>query len=493
MIGRLRALSRGDQLLVGLLLAHVLIKLAVYPQVMHAELIGDETSYVNGGRALSNALRDLVGFRALDTAELSRNVVSSGWFMPGMMFLCAPLFVVDPDASLQMIRGYLGVVSLLLSVGAVLAVRRTFGVRYAVGLAIFPGLVPMWSSFSYAAWGDLTAGIMVLWFLCLLVPVLRRVRQGVPPTWSEGARLGLLAILVVYFRSSASVLSVGLCLVVGLAILFLLRGRARLQGFAAMVLAGGVFLAVLAPWSITASKALDDRVITTTTVGTVRANTFGDRSQLCFGPCDPTSTIWFTPVRYAREVSRATGVGEVEMLNQMSEYARRDVTAHSYARDVFTNTKAYLFKPGGFAIHLQPPNAGKDAAYWAIAGTTTVMFYAVLLLVLAMMLTVFRASFENRWSAIVIKLGIGALLLQPFVHIAGARYWTTAAPMFGLGCVLLVGEWRSRRRGQVEELVDLPDYSGPGAVTTARWLDRVQWLLVAGFVAVPVVLAILAV
>jgi len=491
-IDRLRSL-RADQWLLWLLVAHVLLKLAIYPQVMHAELIGDETSYVNGGRALSNALRDLVALNPLDTAELSRNVVSSGWFMPGMMFLCAPLFVVVPDASVELIRAYLGGVSLLLSIGAVLAVRRTFGARYAVGLAIFPGLVPMWVSFSYAAWGDLTAGIVILWFLCLLVPVLRRVHAGRRPTWAEGAKLGLLAILVVYFRSSAAVLSVGLCLVLGVAVLFLLRGRERVLGFLAMVLAGGVFLMVLAPWSVTASKALDDRVLTTTTVQTVRANTFGDHYQLCFGPCDPTSTIWFTPVRYAREVSRVTGVGEVEMLGQMSAYARRDVTAQSFARDVFRNTRAYLFKPGGFAIHLQPPNAGKNLAYWVIAGSTTVMFYLALLGMLGMLLTVFRSSFENRWMALVLKLGIGALLTQPFVHIGGARYWTTIGPLMSLGCVLLVGEWLSRRRGQVEPLSDVPADAALPSATVARWVDRVQWLLIAGLIGVVAVLGVLAI
>ncbi|WP_235739179.1 hypothetical protein [Nocardioides alcanivorans] len=251
---------------------------------------------------------------------------------------------------------------------------------------------------------------------------------------------------------------------------------------------------VLAPWSVSASRALDDRVITTTTVQTVRANTFGDHYQLCFGRCDPTSTIWFTPVRYAREVSRATGVGEVEMFGQMSAYARRDVTPESYARDVFRNTSAYLFKPGGFAIHLQPPNAGKDFGYWAIAGTTTVMFFLAMLLVLGMLLTIFRTSFENRWTAIVLKLGIGALLTQPFVHIAGARYWTTIAPLMSMACVLLIGELLSRRKGQVEPLADVPE---GGAVlptaTVATWLDRVQWVLLMGFVAVVAVLAVLAI
>lgn len=489
----LRGLRRGDRLLLGLLVAHVLLKLAVYPYVMHAEPVGDEINYIDGGRALSNALRDLVALNAFDTAELSRNVVASGWFMPGMMFVAAPLFVVVPDASIELIRAWFGVVSLVMAIGAVLAVRRTFGTRYAVALAIFPGLVPMWASFSFGAWGDLTAGIVVVWLLCLLVPVLRRVGEGIRPTWQEGVKLGLLAIVVVYFRSSAAVLSVGLCLVVGVAVLLLLRGRDRLLGFGSMVLAGAAFLMVLAPWSVSASLALDDKVLTTTTVQTVRANTFGDHDELCFGPCDPDSTVWFTPVRYAREVARATGVGEVSMFSEMSEYARRDVTAQSYSRDVFRNTAAYLFKPGGFAIHLQPPNRGTDLAYWVIAGSTTVMVYLALLGMLVALLTVFRSSLENRWTALALKLAVGALLTQPFVHIGGARYWTTMAPLLAMGTLLLLGEWRSRRRDQVEPLSTAP--AGAARVSTAvvaRWLDRTQVALAVGFLGVLVVLGVLA-
>lgn len=490
--GWIRALGRGEQLLLGLLVAHVVLKLAIYPYVMSAEPVGDEINYIDGGRALSNALRDLVALQPLDTAELSRNVVASGWFMPGMMLLATPIFVVAPDAPIELIRAWFGLVSFVMAVSAVLAVRRAFGVRYAVALAVFPGLVPMWISFSFAAWGDLTAGIVVVWLLCVLVPVLRRVGDGIRPTWREGLSLGLLAIAVVYFRSSAAVLSVGLCLVVGLAVLLLLRGRDRLVGFGSMVLAGVTFLIVLAPWSIGASQALDDRVITTTTVQTVRANTFGDHEKLCFGPCDPDSTLWFTPVQYARQVDRATGVGEVSMFTEMSEYARREVTAQSYARDVFRNTGDYLFKPGGFAIHLQPPERGMDTAYWVIAGSTTVMVYLAMLAMLIALFTVFRTSLENRWLALVLKLSVGALLTQPFVHIGGGRYWTTMAPLLGLACVLLFGELRSRRRGPIETPADVPVGVGPAPVAVATWLDRIQMLLAAGLVGVVVVLGVLA-
>lgn len=486
-------LSRGDQLVLALVLAHVVAKLLMFPQVMDARLVGDEASYVDGGRALSNALRDLVALRGLDTAELSRNVVSSGWFMPGMMFLVAPIFVVDPDASIAVVRAWLGLCSSLLFLTGVFAVRRSFGIRYAAFLLVFPGLVPMWLAFSYGAWGDLTAGLVVLVMVTLVVPILRRVRDGVPPTYKEGAALGALAIAIVYFRSSAAILSVGMCLVVGLVVLLLLRGSRRVHGFGSMVLAGAIFVAVLAPWSVLASKALDSRVLMTTSVSNVTANTFGDHDQLCFGPCDPNSTIWFTPVRYAREVARATGAGEVEVQEQMSEYARRGVTSTSYSRDVLRNAGSYLFKPAAFAIHLQPPNAGRNAQFWIVAGVTVLMYFPVLLLAILAMLAVFRTSFENRWSALVLKLGIGALLVQPFVHIAGGRYWTTAAPLFALAAVLFWGERHSRRAGIVEKLSDTPSGAAVPEAVTAKWLDRIQVALVGAIVAVPVVLLVLAI
>lgn len=484
-------LPRIEIVLLILVIAHVALKLILYPQVMDAKLIGDETSYVNGGRAFSNAVRDLVSFSGVDTAELQRNVISSGWFMPGMMLLLAPLFIVDPDASLQVIRAYLGVCSTLILLLAVSVVRRHLGDRYAVVLLVFPGLVPMWLLFSFAAWGDLTAGLIAVIFMATLVPVLRRIRVGDPITWRDGLTLGLLAIAVVYFRSSASVLAVGLCLVVGLIILFSLRGKVRLRSFGAMVVAGVGFVSVLLPWSIAASDTLGSRVLTTTSVANGTANTFGDRSQVCFGPCDSGSTLWFAPVRYSREVGRATGLGEVEVQEQMSAFARENVTPQSYSRQVLSNFGSYLFKPAGFAIHLQPPNSGQNLPYWLIAISTNLMFFPMLAAAVLMMLGVFRTSFDNRFLSLLLTLGLGALALQPFLHVAGARYWTTAAPMLGMAAVLLGGELLARRRGHREALLPASE-NHRGDAVLARWLDRAQWVLAAGLVLMVAGLTILA-
>ena len=89
-------------------------------------------------------------------------------------------------------------------------------------------------------------------------------------------------------------------------------------------------------------------MLTTTTVPISLANTFGDRAELCFGRCDPDSSLWFRPLRYAREVGRATGVSEVEVEKQMSDYALRDLERREYARQAWWNIGSYFFLPANF-------------------------------------------------------------------------------------------------------------------------------------------------
>lgn len=438
----------STHVLVGLLCAHLVIKLALFPLVAHAPLVGDEVAYVDGARALSNLVRDLGGFGPVDGDELRRNVVGSGWFMPGMSLLLTPLFVVDPDASVTAIRAYLGVVTTGLLVLTMLSVRRVLGDRFAAVVLVFPGLVPMWLLFSYSGWGDLCAGLLILALVVHLVVVLRSVAEGAAPGVRDGVRLGALAIAAVYFRSSALLLVVAVGVVTVGAALLVLRRRERRRGLAAVAAAGLVFTAALLPWSVFASHTLGDRVVTTTSVPTVMANTFGDRDRVCFGECDPHSSIWFSPLRYSREVARATGLSEIEVQRQMSSYARGDVTGHSYADDVVANVHAYTDEPARFARFLKAPDEEGKAAERVrsvAVATTEVMFFAMLAVAAGMLLAVYRAPFEAQAVSTLMKLGLGALLTQPFVHISGARYWTSAAPLCALAFgLLLTRRWEQR-------------------------------------------------
>ena len=472
-------LERPQRVLLGLVAAVVLLRVGLYPGTAGAPVYGDEAYYVDAARALSNLVRDLVSFSGPDTAELRQNVASNGWFMPGTGVLLTPLFVVVPQAPIELVRAYLGLASTALLLLAVLGVRRHLGRVPAGAVLVVPGLVPMYAVFGFAAYGDLIAGLFVLMLLTQAVALVRRASLGAPSTWRHGIHLGLLAIAAVYFRSSVSILVVGLLGTTLLAGVLLARGQWR-RLVATMLAAGATFIVLLAPWSAYASHELGGRVLTTTSVPTVLANTFGDRDDVCYGECDPGSSIWFSPLRYSREVARATGISEMQAAAEMSVYARTDVTAESYARDVLDNLARYLRNPAGFARIFESPTAPYPTAE-VVGALTYLMAFPAFLVGLVMLLYVDRRGAGAQVRSLLVKVAIGALLVQPFVHIAGSRYWMTLAPLLGLSVGHLYGAWRHRGRG-----------SGR-SVAEHAWLTRLQVVLAVSVVVVAVVLVGLAV
>lgn len=486
-------LPRPEILLGWLVVAHVVLKLLIYPLVMHADPVGDESAYLNGGRALSNLLRDAFALTSPDGAELSRNVVASGWFMPGMPVVIAPVYLLFPDAPIWLVRGYLGLVTLVLFLVVVRSVRRRLGPGWACVLVALPGLIPSWVVFTYGAWGDLCAGLVLVLLIVHLVEMFRGLRRGEAPGLKEGVVLGLLSIAALYLRSSTSVLLAGLGVATLATAVVMLRGRVRWQAVGSAAVAGVVFVVLLAPWTFFASDVLGARVLTTTTVPTVMANTFGDRSEVCFGHCDPESTQWFRPLRYAREVGRATDTSEVEVLKQMSSYALRDLTAAHYLDQVVHNLAAYSLQPNNFTGYLAPPEGRGTFGEVGeqVANAITWLLYVPLVLIgFVSLLFHARRSLEARLLDVLTKLALGSLLVQPFVHIAGARYWTTAGP------ILAIAAFSFLRERQLASGADNPPTDGvltSRDATAVRWLGRVQVLLsvATGVVAVVLVGAVI--
>lgn len=449
MVSRLRALGRADRVLLALLGLHVVLKVLMYVHAAGADIFGDESAYANGARSFSNALRDLGSFGPVDGAELERNVVGSGWFMPGMSLLLTPLFLVVPDASTEIFRAYLGVVSTAMFAYALWEVRRVLGRRVAVAFAVLPGLIPTFALFGVAAWGDAYAGLALVVVLVRAVEMARQVAGGVAPSRRQAAALAGWSIATVYLRSSVLpiIAAIGVLALVGVVVG--LRDHERRRGLVAGVVGGAVFLAVLLPWSVAASASLGGRVVTTTSVPLALANTFGDREQFCYGPCDPGSTIWFNPLRYSREVARATGHSEMEVQQQMSAYARRDMTAHSYATNVVDDFDRYTTEPWRFLTYLPLDGETDPVEDGARIGTEWLFQLATGIAVLALLL-VARRSRERQVQLVLVKLALGGLLFQPFVHVAGPRYWTTAAAVAGLALGLLATwalDLRAVRRG----------------------------------------------
>ncbi|MDO9456979.1 hypothetical protein [Nocardioides sp.] len=445
-------LGRPARVLAWLFAATVLVKVVVYVGVAGGGLVGDEAYYFDSGRALSNAVRDLVWLRSPDPGEMDRIVVGSGWFMPGMSVVLTPLYLVFPGAPLEVARGYLALLTTLLLLVTALRVRRTLGAVPAGAVLVYPGLVPTYAAFGAAGWGDSAAGLVAVLMVCQAIDMVRAVREHGSISWRAGVTLGVYAIVAVYFRSSVSLLVVGVLGVTFVVSMVLAARAERGRVVLSYVAAGVAFLAILAPWSIGASAALDARVVTTVSVPTVRANTFGDRDLVCFGECDPGSSIWFSPLRYSREQARAAGLSEVDIASEMSAYARRDVTSTSYARDVGINAGRYFYNPARFATLLRWHDAPYSIVPLAEVGTAG-LFYPASLLMLVVLGAVTRRSFDLQLSLVLVKVAIITLMVQPFVHIAGPRYWTTLAPLLGLGAALL---WAVRR----ERIDDAPRAGG---------------------------------
>jgi hypothetical protein len=102
--------------------------------------------------------------------------------------------------------------------------------------------------------------------------------------------------------------------------------------------------------------------------------------------------------------------------------------------------------------------------------------------VAAALLVVSGRRYSDQVVAVLLKVGLLALLTQPFVHLAGSRYWTTAGALGGLAVVVLV---RAVRDAVTQRPADPGD-------EPSRLLSGLQWLLSGGTIAVVAVVAVLA-
>ena len=468
------ARSAVPVVLLGLLAADVVVKVLLLPRAVHAPLQGDEIAYVNAAKVLASVVRDLLTGHHPDLTAIRVTVIGNGWFMPGMSCVLTPLFLMVPHASVEMIRLYIGVLTLVLFLVTVRETRRTLGDLFAGALLVLPGLVPMWVLYSYTVWGDLTAGLLVVIALCWLMRRARAMNAGVAPTVGQGIFFGVLCIATLYVRSSALPLVGGLLGLVFLGSVLALRGRERRHAIASWGCAVLAFGALLLPWSYAASRALDGRVVTTSTVPISVAVAFGDPDDLCFGPCD-NGNIWFSMVRYSRQVARATGASELTVQKQMSTYALRDATPHTFARAVLADTHRYVFEPSGFeAVFRNPPGSAPDSTSAVTRWVTDGLYFAFLAVAAVGLLLVRRRRFEDQVLSILVKLMGAALLLQPFLHICSPRYWPVFTPLMAIAAILVVQTFRGH---SVE-----PAGSPLASRTVTTWLIWIQVALVVGWV-----------
>lgn len=475
---------------IALCLAHVALKLWYGSDLLGHKINGDEHAYSDAAKAISNLIRDLARFSAPDVAELKRHVVGNGWFMPGMSVLLVPLYLVLPDPDISTLRIYLGLASLALWLWTVLAVRKHLGIRYAFALLVFPSLVPLWVIFSFTAWGDLYAGLLLVILLCHSATALRSLRQESSLSLSSGIKLGALAAVCLYLRSSVLPLIPLLLLLLLAGVFLFCRARQRGKALLAVVAAASIFLAILLPWSLAASATLKARVLTTTTVPVSMGITFGNPKELCFGPC-ARGNIWFSAVRYSKAIAAELGTDEVSVQKNMARYATREVTPEAYAAKVLGNFGRYAFRPASFTPFFaasRPATEGSrdDGAYQSfIVNATRYPYYLFMLFLVLAWLTIIKRPVEQQLNSILIKVFSACMFFQPFVHVAGGRYWTVFAPLFALSLGLLLSmdaaPWNRRIEGTGR-------IANAAAVQT-RLLTWAQLAFVVGLVSLAIALA----
>lgn len=454
--------ARLPVIFVVLLLLHVSMKLWLGSHIVDLKLTGDENTYSDAAMALSNLVRDLLSLSPPDASQIGRSIVGNGWFMPGMAVLLTPLYLVEPDPSILMVRIYMGLLSLSASLWALRAAYKSLGSAYALAMLAFPSVTPIWVLFSFTAWGDLYAGLLLIVLFCHSLTMLRNVRKQQQISLWDGTKLGALAVSCLYLRSSVLPLVPLLFAFLGAGLVMLAKGRPRIQGIKALAMGAITFLALLLPWSVTASAFLKSRVVTTTTVPISMAVAFGDPDQLCFGPCGK-GNIWFSSVRYSKQVAAMRGVDEITVQKSMSRYAMRHVTAQSYSGKVLTNFERYAFFPSAFVKHFL--SSEKSNAYAAekpfygkfIDAATRYPYYLFLLLMAIGWFIVKRRSVEKQLESLLIKLFTVSMLAQPFVHISGGRYWTVFAPLCAISAAFVATTVWQRVRGTPRPAAMVPE------------------------------------
>jgi MFS family permease len=435
--GRLARVRRFPALPGCLVVAHLILKAFLFLRVRHVPFHGDEVAYSAASRALADAIRAAVSSSAVDVNTLDHAVVGYGWFMPGMPLVLMPLYLVSPDAGPAAARIYVGFITTVIFFAVVLLTGRTIGRRFAVVLLVFPGLVPMWILFSFSLWADLLGGLMVALLLLWLMGAARALAEHRSPSIAQGAGFGGLAVFALYLRSSVLPLVIGLLALALLAVVWTLRGAARRRALASWTVACAVFGIVLAPWSIAASNSLGGRVVTTTTVPLSLAVAFGNPQELCFGPC-PGRNIWVDAVSYSQTLAAKTGVGELQVQKEMSDYSLRHLTPQRYASGVLRDMKEYLLRPAGFEPDFRPPDHPSGAASTLIDATSSAVYFVFLILTAISLLLVHKGPRDRQVLSLLVKLMLGALLVQPFVHPCSPRYWPVFAPLMGLAAATLL-------------------------------------------------------
>lgn len=413
-------------------------------------LSGDEKFYARNAESI---VAMLTGRGA--GVRLSHELVSNGWFMPGMSFLLVPLYAIDLTPDVTTVRAYMAAATFVLWLFGLREVSATFGRHATLAMLVFPGLAATWLLFATTIWADLSAGLVAVVVFARTYRMAVDLLEDRPVRLPAVLLLELLLVAMVYLRGNTLILAAALHVSLLVVSLIAGPGSQLLRRAAALGIGSALFVALLAPWSLAASGKLGDRVVTTSSAQLAVGITFGGEEQICFGRCPGDSTVFYAAAAFSRKYAERKGISELEAQRRMAAYALRDVTLASYAQQVRTNLASFIGRPNEFVERFvgmrTPPFSGATAAsVLAVIRFATLALYIPMLVALALanLAVIVRHQRLQVWS-LCVKVFTVSAFAQPFFHRSHGRYWVGFAPLMTLGAVLLFEWWRVRRDAAV--------------------------------------------
>jgi len=408
--------------------------------VASVPLFDDEGFYAYAGAAIGQFLTGHTSF-----LEMRSAVVGDGWFTPGIPIILAPIYVFDPTPHYVGLRLYASVLTFLLWIWTLREVYIVFGSRYALAIFIFPSLDITWHFLATGTWGDLPSGMLLIIVFGRTWRIAQQIYRGVQIDFGEVLKLEAILLLTFYLRGNSILVVVAVHIFLLAA--SVLKFRWRLLPYQTMAIISGMVIcsAGIAPWSITASRALGGVVISTSTPALSFGVTFGKENRLCFGPCVKLrGNIWNRAANFSRIYAAEQGISQLEAQRRMAIYATHDLTVAEYTRRVRGNFQRFLFKPAGFTQNRFLPRSGLGLSKQTIemlgtfsAFSTGILYFPFLLaLALANGFVVIKGQREQLES-LCLKMFTLCLLVQPFVHPGHSRYWPVFAPLMAISGAFL--------------------------------------------------------
>ncbi len=392
----------------------------------------------------------------------------------------APVRGVTTD--IAWIRLWFGLVDGALLTATAGMVWRVIGPRIALGYFLFVGLLPDAAAQSFGIWGEPIGAKLLLIVLLGVVVLARRNEPFGRRQYLFAAGLGAVLGLSIYFRPP-------LLLQVGTAVVTLVvvgLGRTRrpparhvLGAAAALTLAA---LAVLAPWSIVASHQNGGFVLTTLSVDANAIHAFADPDDL-------------------RELAGGVGFGDIEraararMVERDQSYAdalrgiRSELLSEVAFGDYWDRADAevelYYDEDRAFLEQYQveltigaarPARAVIEAQIDLLQLIDTIMWLPLALGAIYAMVRPFPLTARYGVPAIVTKVALGALMIQPWVSNAKFRHLGVAIPAMVLFVLIALAQ------SKVRAVDERRDYS-PWAI----WASRGIQLIAAAMTVVTVV------